>query len=104
MVSHYSRHAAILFFVGWYLIVPPTKGDNIQSTEPLGKWTYVNSFDTARECRQAALERQKESQTETPGEKERFSLSECIATSDPRLKTKAPVIRPAPDVTDDGDQ
>jgi hypothetical protein len=99
------RHtAAALFFVGWYLIVPPTKGDHVLSADPLGKWTYVNSFDTARECREAALEPQKRSQTETPAEKEKLSLWECIATGDPRLRIKAPVVRPPADDTEEPDQ
>jgi hypothetical protein len=73
---------------GWYLMVPARKGESIKTDLPVAKWTYLNSFDTARECRDAATEHQRQAETDTPEDKQRqiqANAWECIATDDPRL-------------------
>jgi len=78
----------LLALIGWYLIVPPNKDGQILIDRPLSKWTYLNSFDSARECREAGLEHVRQAETDTPADRARLSQAqawECIATDDPRL-------------------
>jgi hypothetical protein len=80
-----SHHAAALALVGWYLMVPAP--DHIMA--PVERWAHVDSFDTASECREAALNyQQRESSSTDPATKKAARIWECIATDDPRLKTK----------------
>ena len=82
------RHAAALALVGWYLMVPPVRNGEIRNV-PLPDWGHFDSFDTAKECRDAGydlIER-----TEKQGDKDRIMSAkafECIASDDPRLKGK----------------
>jgi hypothetical protein len=51
------RHAAALALVGWYLMVPhvcvdrPVPAWCRESSDPVGRWTIRDSFDTAAQCR-----------------------------------------------------
>ena len=74
---------------GWYLLVPVRSGNSVKADLAIGKWTYLNSFDTARECREAALDHQRQTKDDTPDDQLRqlqAQLWECIATDDPRLQ------------------
>jgi hypothetical protein len=35
---------------GWILMLPPSKGDAVNSGEPLSKWEHLDSYDTAGDC------------------------------------------------------
>ena len=94
------RHAAALALVGWYLMLPQmmlqeTK-DNaavgldqwtivVDKSVPLARWTLFASFDSAAECEamQAKL-------LALPNleDHQRYVYSSCIASDDPRLKSK----------------
>jgi hypothetical protein len=86
------RHAAALALVGWYLLVPVGDG-----SQPFRDWSHVGSYDTAKECEDAQLEfvnGAKGPHFVQHGTMTRerviegFTLSECIASDDPRLKEK----------------
>jgi hypothetical protein len=83
------RHAAALASVGWYLMVPPRENDNSAKLRivPLAEWVYVDSFDTAKECRDAGLEEEHQ-YAKDPLEADEYGTWECIATDDPRLREK----------------
>ena len=83
------RHAAALAAVGWYLMVPPRENDNSAKLRivPLGEWVYVDSFDTAKECRDAGL-KEEQVYAKDPLEADEYDTWECIATDDPRLREK----------------
>ncbi len=94
------RHAAALALVGWYLMAPPPNQNPnrpqavIDGTAPLSKWWHLDEFDTAKECktvREQGREQAKHSGIDTPDRAKELlyaqrTLSECIATDDPRLK------------------
>jgi hypothetical protein len=48
---------------------------------------YVDSFDTAKECRDAGLEEEHQ-YAKDPLEADEYGTWECIATDDPRLREK----------------
>ncbi len=78
------RHAAALALVGWYLMVPPIQNGKAVDV-PISEWSHLDSFDSARECRDAGYryqDRQKAENKPLPG------AWECIASDDPRLKAK----------------
>jgi hypothetical protein len=52
---------------------------------PLEEWVYVDSFDTAKECRDAGL-KEEQRYAKDPVEADEYGSWECIATDDPRLK------------------
>jgi hypothetical protein len=81
------RHAAALASVGWYLMVPPRENDNSAKLRivPLAEW--IDSFDTAKECRDAGLEEEHQ-YAKDPLEADEYGTWECIATDDPRLREK----------------
>jgi hypothetical protein len=93
------RHAAALALVGWYLMIPPKLGVNSKDqiyveSAPFSRWQMSESFDTAKECQEAAraLARPEQSAAEAgqrPSlESFRLVYAKCIATDDPRLKEK----------------
>jgi len=97
------RHAAALALVGWYLMLPPLP---IGKTEPderaqLGDWYIFEPFDIASACQSELVqiadtksERRKSLLADQGDDNQRyyltraFSHGECIATDDPRLKSK----------------
>jgi hypothetical protein len=83
------RHTAALALVGWYLMVPPRESDNSAklSSVPFEEWVYVDSFDTAKECRDAGR-KEEERRAKDALEADQYGNWECIATDDPRLKEK----------------
>jgi hypothetical protein len=84
------RHAAALAFIGWYLMVPLRESDNsakLRANVPLSEWEYVDSFDTAKECREAGL-KEEQRYAKDPLEANEYGTWECIATDDPRLNEK----------------
>ena len=96
MKAHY---AAALALVGWYLMGPPVYGVDVTTMDPsapLSKWNIEDSYDTARECREALQERRKASEhSSSLAAKMGVLLDtdpryvkelECIATDDPRLR------------------
>jgi hypothetical protein len=95
------RHSAALALVGWYLMVPPRFHGQLRVNfhAPLTTWSTLEVFDRAAECKNAEKRHfddaipvpsshlddprtQKESQTV------QWSLSQCVASDDPRLKEK----------------
>jgi hypothetical protein len=84
------RHAAALALVGWYLMVPLRENDNsakLRVDVPLADWVYVDSFDTAKECRNEGVQEEKR-YAKDPLEADEYGSWECIASDDPRLKEK----------------
>jgi hypothetical protein len=89
------RHtAALALGLGWYLMVPPVNqtGDYYADPgAPLGQWTIRSSHDTAKGCEKARAKLKAEiSQPQGQLGAVRSFLSEatCIASDDPRLKSK----------------
>jgi hypothetical protein len=82
-------HAAALALVGWYLMVPPRENDKSAKLRvvPLAEWVYVDSFDTAKECKDAGMKKEK-SYAKDPLEADEYGTWECIATDDARLKDR----------------
>jgi hypothetical protein len=93
------RHAAALALVGWYLMVPPLieiegkRKPNLDA--PISEWQQVDSFDSADACKQRLDDRLREMRDSTfsnPSDRPvaiwQSQLGECIASDDPRLKTK----------------
>jgi hypothetical protein len=82
------RHAAALALVVWYLMVPPdsAKAPHYADTEaPLARWTgREDYFDTLKSCEKTLAELQNNER-----DKELiWASSKCIASDDPRLKSK----------------
>ena len=78
------RHAAALALVGWYLMVPFPDHD-----APLAHWPHNDSFDSAKECREAGVglqERAAKNRSLTKAQIDARTMWECIASDDPRLK------------------
>jgi len=94
-----SRHAGVLALVGWYLMAPPMSGRDSYLPElaPLSRWATFDSFDTAKECRDARSDMLKATRDfvrKKPLSKEaatdnlrRYAamFGQCIASDDPRL-------------------
>jgi hypothetical protein len=92
-------HAAALFFVVWYLMVPPLVDapSKIDTEAPLTSWKEHRTFNTAEECRKSLTSVQSKYEhtaTAPSGTIERgtraFALqmvfARCISSDDPRLK------------------
>ncbi|MDO8431390.1 MAG: hypothetical protein Q7S58_03170 [Candidatus Binatus sp.] len=89
-----SRHAAALTLVGWYLMMPPADTKvGLLLDAPFSDWRVVESFDTAAECK-ASLKAKRngvkipEVSKNWPNDVPTVAFWECIATDDPRLKSK----------------
>ena len=83
------RHIVALALVGWYLMVPLRESDTSAKLRavPLAEWVYVDSFDTAKQCRDEALQ-EEQRHAKDPLEADQYGSWECIATDDPRLQEK----------------
>jgi hypothetical protein len=82
------RHAAALALVGWYLMIPPGAQSGFDTTAPLGKWFVYGGYDSAHECEGAKfLDREGLKQRNDPLA-DAFKHAQCIATDDPRLKSR----------------
>ncbi len=90
------RHAAALALVSWYLMVPPPHSSESQPP-PLSEWSVYQTFESADVCyffRTGTASGMV--QDPPPDFAERFDSrfmdifkqAECVATDDPRLKSK----------------
>jgi hypothetical protein len=92
-MRHCYRHAASLALVGWYLMVPPAT-PLMHPMSPISWWIHLGKYDTEKECDQALAEMYRKNEQAgfkmegvNPEEVKRsYSLAQCIATDDPRLK------------------
>lgn len=85
------RHAAAFSLLGWYLMVPPPAGSTNRIVNPdasLVQWRIYKSFDTATECENDRAEIVHDHENQTDVLEKYARLSACIATDDPRLKSK----------------
>jgi hypothetical protein len=105
------RHAVALALVGWYLMMPPLRPpQSIRWSEgkfqvdtltpaPLSQWTIVDSFDSARECRESHLKLLNDRLVKLDHDRimnsvkgyiqiEQAYNAKCVASDDPRLKEK----------------
>jgi hypothetical protein len=84
------RHGAALALVGWYLLIPAVdKTSRVRADLPLDYWVHLDSFDTAAECREQALQNQVRIERQTGNPESRVAAYvawRCIASDDPRLK------------------
>lgn len=81
----WSRHAAALALLGWYLLIPPSGADKklADTSAPFSWWNHNASYDTAKACEGDLLEmRAKFSYAR------RWVEARCIASDDPRFKSK----------------
>jgi hypothetical protein len=95
------RHTAALALVGWYLMVPPTRGHpaEILFHSPLSKWEVGEDDDSNVECKNSIKESIKDMQHITDvcevGSCDvmvvRYAHGRCMASDDPRLKNNADV-------------
>jgi hypothetical protein len=87
------RHAAALASIGWYLMVPFAASDGTPDTgAPLSQWIFQSSFNSARECEQAADKLRAKFAVSGPLKDphvlkalEWSQAIHCVATDDPRL-------------------
>ena len=87
-------HAAALALVGWYLMMPAMiKGVDA----PFPEWGIVRTFDSSDKCEEAEADLVRSGRATlaksaaSKGQKAIATLetmSQCIATDDPRLKEK----------------
>jgi hypothetical protein len=105
------RHAAALALVGWYLMAPPIAHDSqghatgkVLNWLPLSSWEQISSFDTAKACEDyqsnqvmttasAVTAAKKRAQTtqqlrNIDADWGQTDLAKCVASDDPRLKSK----------------
>ena len=47
-MRHHAR--AVILLGGWLLMLPPTKGEDVNTHAPLSRWEHRESYDTAAEC------------------------------------------------------
>jgi hypothetical protein len=85
------RHAAAFALVGWYLMLPLRKGTTVLVDAPIASWKHVDSFDSASECRDAALDFGSRAKKLFGANGDyttvnQWNLYQCIASDDPRLK------------------
>ena len=90
------RHVTMLALVGWYLMLPPMGSVESRrnpstgfyvaySTQPLDTWEIEGSYDTAAECRTALAQADQLAREDCP---DCSAVAACVATDDPRLKSK----------------
>jgi hypothetical protein len=90
------RHAATLALVGWYLMLPPAGSVESRrnpstgfyvaySTQPLDAWEIAGSYGTAAACRTALEQANQLARQDCP---DCSAVAACIASNDPRLKSK----------------
>ena len=86
------RHAAALALVGWYLIAPPIRTPKtgepyLDVHAPYRDWQILHEFKTVDDCEDDAggfVDGDVDPQLLL----DQRSEAECIATDDPRLKSK----------------
>ena len=82
-------HAVTLALVAWYLLLPPLEVHRLNQKAPLSLWDNVGTYETAAACKeQAAKLKQQHAKLTDPIMKEHFTLGQCVASDDPRLKGK----------------
>ena len=68
---------------------PFVKGDvDVDSEAPLSEWSHLASYDSAKECEIEKVEHFNTTASQTLFLKTQAAAAECIASDDPRLKTK----------------
>ena len=90
------HHAAALALVGWYLMVPIPGNDSIPDpVTTFSKWVSIRSFDSAEGCEDARVNviRAGVGGPQFAGYPEQevkklLTLSQCVASDDPRFKEK----------------
>jgi hypothetical protein len=92
------RHAAALALVSWYLMVPPRSEGGADVRAPLGDWIICTSYDTADACEEGLrqyserladdLQAHSDNRAFVAWAKQATPHARCIATDDPRLKSK----------------
>jgi hypothetical protein len=86
------RHAVALVLVGWYLMVAPTRGQEILDHSPLSKWQVGEEDDSKVECENTIEDYTKNAEQVTDaGTVARYTRGRCMASDDPRLKDNADV-------------
>jgi hypothetical protein len=95
------RHAAAFALVGWYLMVPPTRGHpaEILFHAPLSRWEVGEDDDTKAECENSLRESIKNMQHDANACEVgscavmvvEYAHGRCMASDDPRLKNNADV-------------
>jgi hypothetical protein len=95
------RHAGALALVGWYLMIPPTRGApaEILYHAPLSRWEVSDQYDGKVECENSLKEIVKNAQHNsdqcTNGDcavtVAQLAGGRCMASDDPRLKNNASV-------------
>ena len=93
------RHAAALALVGWYLMIPPTRGApaEILYHAPLSEWEVGQVWHSKAECENTLKEITRDAQHDsdqctngdcavTVGQ---FANGRCMASDDPQLKNNA---------------
>ncbi|HTY55803.1 MAG TPA: hypothetical protein VMB26_11405 [Candidatus Binataceae bacterium] len=84
-------HAAALLPMVWYLLIPPTGGDE---HSPLNQWQMVNVFETEAQCQSGrqkyhddGVELAKMGVTSSAAaESRRFTNATCASADDSRLQ------------------
>jgi hypothetical protein len=77
-------YAAALASVGWYLMVPPSPNTH----RPITEWFHLSSHDTAEDCETSRVKLADAYKNDNSEKEKQVIMSECIATDDPRLKSK----------------
>jgi hypothetical protein len=86
------RHTAALALVGWYLMIPPMRGQEILDHSPLSKWQVGEEDDSKVECENTIEDYTKNAEQVTdPGTVAEYTRGRCMASDDPRLKDNADV-------------
>ena len=81
------RHAVMLAFAGWYLMLPPVHGGAQPDTQaPISQWKVFRKFDSAAACREWKLKLEARARMSGMyGPRPDFM---CVASDDSRLKEK----------------
>jgi len=86
------RHAAALALVGWYLMVPPIEKERVNPSAKFSTWgiyATIERYDDCESLRQVDFARfSKQSAKAAKLIAAQMVFSACIATDDPRLKSK----------------
>jgi hypothetical protein len=89
------RHAAALALVGWFLMIPPTRGPapaEILSHAPFSKWQVGEEDASKAECEDTIKDYTEHAEDVTdPMTSALFSRGRCMASDDRRLKNNPDV-------------
>ena len=81
------RHAVMLAFAGWYLMLPPVHGGAQPDTQaPISQWKVFRKFDSAAACREWKLKL--EARARKSGKYGPRPDFMCVASDDSPLKEK----------------